>query len=67
MKTDKFWTIFIKESFYALTGFIFLAAILEWFWPRIISAYFNFNYLLILWLVLGGVMVWLANGFSDKK
>ncbi|MFH1822122.1 MAG: hypothetical protein ABH830_00290 [Patescibacteria group bacterium] len=55
--------IFFKELFYVLTGAIIIFAILEIFWPRLVLAYFNLNWLLILWLIVGIVLL----GFKNKK
>ena len=49
--------LIIRELFYffsVLTGvFVFLEII----WPNIILAYFNLNYLVILWLITGLAML----------
>ena len=39
------------EIFYFLTLALFLAGFMEYFWSDIILAYFNLNYLLLLWLL----------------
>jgi hypothetical protein len=47
---------FIKEFFYVLTAALLIFVCLEIFWPGIILAYFNLNYLLIIWL-LNGIII----------
>ena len=46
-------SLIIRESFYFLTVLSAVFIALELVWPNIILAYFNLNYLLILWLVSG--------------
>lgn len=45
--------IIISELFYVLTGAILVFGFLEFFRPKIIFAYLNLGYLVILWLVAG--------------
>ena len=47
----------IRESFYFLTALSAAAIILEILFPNIILAYFNLNYLFILWLAAGIVLL----------
>ena len=47
----------IRELFYFFTGLAGIFIILEIIWPNIILAYFNFNYLIILWFVTGLIML----------
>lgn len=42
--------LIFQEIFYALTGGIIIFSAMEIFWPGIILAYFNLNWLLIFWL-----------------
>jgi hypothetical protein len=42
-----------REIFYFLTAVLVAGVLMEWLWPDIILAYFNLNYLLILWLASG--------------
>lgn len=39
-----------KESFYFLTACLLLAFLMESIFPNIILAYFNLNYLFLIWL-----------------
>ncbi len=50
-------SLLVREIFYFLTalGLVFIA--LEIIWPNIVLAYFNLNYLLLLWLIFGLVML----------
>ncbi len=50
--------IFFMEFFYALTASVVVFSFLEIFWPGMILAYFNLNYLLLLWLVSGIIIIW---------
>ena len=51
--TRKIVNDFFRELFYVLTGAILIFACLEIFWPGIVLAYLNLNYVLIFWLVIG--------------
>ena len=44
---------FFYELFCVLTGAILIFAGLEIFWPGVITAYLNLNYVLIFWLIIG--------------
>jgi hypothetical protein len=48
---------FLDELFYVLTAAILVFVCWEIFWPGIILAYFNLNYLLIFWLVIGIIIL----------
>ncbi len=45
--------LIIREIFYFLSLLLALFIILEIIWPNIILAYFNLNWLLVLWLISG--------------
>lgn len=45
--------IFFHELFYVLTGALLLFTALEIFWPGIVLAYLNLNYVLLFWLFIG--------------
>lgn len=47
----------IRELFYFFTVLAAVFAIMEIIWPNIILAYFNLNYLLILWFASGLVLL----------
>lgn len=53
----------IKELFYVLTGALIIFSILEIIWPRLVLAYININWVLILWLIIGIVIL----VFNSKK
>lgn len=42
-----------REIFYFFSVALALFIIMEMIWPNIILAYFNLNYLLVLWLISG--------------
>ena len=46
-------SLIIRESFYFLTVLSAVFIAFELIWPNIILAYFNLNYLLMLWFVAG--------------
>jgi len=48
----------VYEMFYALTGALLIFVCLEIFWPGIILAYFNLNYLLLAWLISVIIILW---------
>ncbi|MEA3463990.1 MAG: hypothetical protein U9R14_02875 [Patescibacteria group bacterium] len=49
--------LILKELFYALTGALAIFIIMEIFWPGIVLAYININWVLIFWLVIGIVIL----------
>ncbi len=49
--------LILKEVFYVLNGAVFLFVLMEVLKPKIILAYFNLNYLLIVWIFLAIVVV----------
>lgn len=49
--------LYLREVFYVLNGAIFIFFLMELAKPRIILAYFNINYLLIIWVLLAIVIV----------
>lgn len=53
---------YLKEIFYVLTGAVVIFSGLEIFWPGVVLAYFNINWLLILWLLVGILIT-----YSDKN
>lgn len=46
-------SIIFRESFYFFSFLIFVFFILELLWPNFILAYFNLNYLVVIWLFAG--------------
>lgn len=46
----------LKEIFYVLTGALVVFAFLELVWPGVVLAYINLNWVLILWL-LDGILI----------
>lgn len=53
---NKFY-IMTREIFYALTTALSVFTILEIFFPNIVQAYFSLNFVLILWLLSGIVVL----------
>ena len=47
----------LTELFYLFTGALAIFVALECFWPGVVLAYININWVLILWLVDGIVLV----------
>lgn len=64
MDRGKIQLIF-NELFYVLTGASVVFAILEIVWPGVVLAYININWVLILWL-LNGMIILLINN-KDKR
>ena len=46
-----------KELFYVLTGAMLVFIVMELFWPGVVLAYININWLLIFWLIVGIVIL----------
>ena len=53
--------IIYQEIFYFLSSALIIAVILEIIWPRMVLAYFNLNYLLILWLMSALILLFNVN------
>lgn len=49
--------IIFEESFYALTVSLGVFNILELIKPRIVLAYFNLNWLLLGWVIIGIILL----------
>lgn len=56
-KEKKFINNFFYELFYVLTAAILIFVILEIFWPGMVLAYLNLNYVLIFWLIAGIIIL----------
>lgn len=52
-----FINIFFRELFYVLSFAILIFAFLEIFWPGMVLAYLNLNYVLIFWLIAGIIIL----------
>lgn len=48
---------FFHELFYVLTGALLIFTVLEIFWPGIVLAYLNLNYVLLFWLIIGIIIL----------
>jgi hypothetical protein len=55
-----------EETFYTLTGALVVFVLLEIIWPGIVLAYININWVLILWLINGMLLLSFAGGKSLK-
>jgi hypothetical protein len=53
----KDFSIIKREIFYFFSAAIAVFVGLEIIWPSIILAYFNLNYLLVLWLISGLILI----------
>ncbi len=47
----------LKEFFYTLTGALVIFVLLEFAWSGIVLAYINMNWVLIIWLIVGIVIL----------
>ncbi len=47
----------ISEFFYVLTGSLVVFSLLELIWPGVVLAYINLNWVLILWLFAGIIVL----------
>jgi len=48
---------FFYELFYVLTGALIIFVCIEIFWPGIVLAHLNINYILIFWLISGIIIL----------
>jgi hypothetical protein len=49
----RLYKLITQELFYILSTAVLIFIIIELLWPRLILAYFNVAYLLILWFING--------------
>ena len=56
-RAKNFINNFFYELFYVLTGAMLIFACWEIFWPGIVLAYLNLNYVLIFWLIVGIIIL----------
>ena len=54
----KIFQIIIEELFYASTTALAILVLLESMWRGIVVSYVNLNYLLLLWLVNGIILLY---------
>lgn len=52
---------YLQEIFYVLSGTLVIFYLLETVWPNLILAYLNVNWVLILWLFTGIVILVINN------
>jgi hypothetical protein len=50
--------IILQEIFYSLTGALVIFILLEILRPRLVLNYFNLNYLVVLWIVAAGLVIY---------
>ena len=50
-------TLFWREFFYFLSALLISLIILEIIWPNIVLAYFNLNYLLIIYIIVALILL----------
>lgn len=65
MDREKIQLIY-DELFYVLTGALVVFVLLEIIWPGVVLAYINTNWVLILWL-LNGMVILLINNTKQTK
>jgi len=53
----KDFSIIKREIFYFFSAALAVLIGLEIIWPNIVLVYFNLNYLLILWLISGLILI----------
>ncbi len=56
-KIKEYFKCFFYELFYIFTVALIIFVCLEIFWPGIILAYLNLNYVLIFWLIVGIIIL----------
>ena len=56
-RAKNFINNFFYELFYVITGALLIFSFLEIFWPGIVLAYLNLNYILIFWLINGIIIL----------
>ena len=61
------YQILIQELFYALTVSLVIFSVLELIKPRLILAYFNLNWLLLGWLIIGIILLLSKRENNDIK
>jgi len=49
--------LIIGEIFYFFSALLLVSIVLEMIFPNIILAYFNLNYLILIWLINGLVLL----------
>lgn len=49
--------IVIQELFYVLTGALVIFVLMEIVWPGLVLAYINVNWVLILWVIAGMIVL----------
>lgn len=59
--------IFLEESFYILTFAIIVFSLIEFFWPRLVLAYINLNYVLLVWFICGILLLTIKKITKGKK
>ena len=59
--------IILPELFYAVSAAIVIFSCLELAWPGIVLAYFNLNWLLIFWLIVGIIMMIIRSDNYSKN
>jgi hypothetical protein len=52
---------YLKEIFYVSGAAIIIFCLMEFFWPGIVLAYININWLLICWLLVGILILYNSN------
>ena len=59
--------LFLRELFYVLTGALVVFAVLEIFWNNVVLSYVDMNWVLIVWLINGILILVINKNREDKK
>jgi len=59
--------IFLEELFYILTFALIVFSLLEFFWPRLVLAYINLNYVLLVWFICGILLLTIKKIIKSKN
>ena len=59
--------LFTTELFYVLTGALVVFSIMELAWDRIVLAYINLNWVLILWVINAIVLLLLTRKKEENE
>lgn len=60
------WPIFWRELLYFLSALMIVFIILEIIWPNIILAYFNLNYLVIVFIIIALILL-IVSDYHQKS
>lgn len=58
---------YCQELFYLTSAALLIFTVMEIFWPGIVLAYLNLNYVLLFWLIISIIILLLSNRSNHKK